>query len=124
MGFFDSFLGLGEVFSCLTSLVQGLGKLLVEAVKVIASVFTEIGKALGLIEEDFDEEEFGDKALQAEEEGSTPDRFESYDEYFEAIKNFELDPEKSEKYTEKEKLDKAVEVRISIRMLYPFYCRE
>ncbi len=43
-------------------------------------------------------EEIGDRAMQAADEGITPDQFNRYDKYMDAIRNFELDPKKSETY--------------------------
>lgn len=72
---------------------------------VLIPMITGALKALG-IDESEEAEVIGDKMLQAEEEGITPDRFDNYEDYSKAIENFELDPEKSTKYTNREKLDK------------------
>jgi len=72
---------------------------------VLIPNITNALKALG-VDESEEPEVIGDKMLQAEEEGITPDSFDNYEEYSKAIENFELDPEKSTKYTEKEKLEK------------------
>lgn len=62
---------------------------------------------------DEDKLEVGDRVLQAEEKGIYPENYESFDEYYEAIKNFEIDPEKSLEFTDKEKLDKFAAVKLA-----------
>ena len=84
-----------------------LKALICEAVKKLVQA---IGKALGLIKEDEKLEDLGDKALQAEEQGITPDKFKTYEEYVTRIQNFELDPEKSKKYSTEDKMKKSMEV--------------
>ena len=76
----------------------------------VSKLVQAIGKALGLIKEDEKPEDLGDKALQAEEQGITPDKFKTYEEYANRIQNFELDPEKSKKYSTEDKMKKSMEV--------------
>ena len=78
--------------------------------EAVSKLVQAIGKALGLIKEDEKPEDLGDKALQAEEQGITPDKFKSYEEYANRIQNFELDPEKSKNYSTEDKMKKAMEV--------------
>ena len=97
------------------AILGALGAAVSLAVKVLACVavsklVTAIGKALGLIKEDEKPEDLGDKALQAEEQGITPDKFKSYEEYANRIQNFELDPEKSKNYSTEDKMKKSMEV--------------
>jgi hypothetical protein len=51
--------------------------------------------ALGVFEPDEDVEKIGDRAIQAKDAGITPEKFDTYGEYMEEIRNFKLDPEKS-----------------------------
>lgn len=90
-----------SVVSLCTSLGQSLGP--------IANMLGSVGFALGIIGKP-NMEEIGDKAIQASEAGITPEQFESHKKYMEAIQNFKIDPEKSEKISEKDKLTKAMEV--------------
>ena len=76
----------------------------------VAKLVQSIAKALGLVKEDEKPEDLGDKALQAEEQGITPDKFKTYEEYANRIQNFELDPEKSKKYSTEDKMKKSMEV--------------
>ncbi|HIF9253944.1 TPA: hypothetical protein ACX6Q6_000911 [Photobacterium damselae] len=45
-------------------------------------------------------QDIGDKAIQASEEGISMDKFDDFDEYMASLRNFELDPERSEKIDE------------------------
>jgi hypothetical protein len=73
---------------------------------LVVKLVTTILEKLGLIDAGEDAKEVGDKMLQAEEKGITPDNFENYDDYYKAIKEFELDPEKSAQFTDQEKFAK------------------
>lgn len=88
----------------------GLAKLSIDGLKEIAGIIKQIGIALGIIKEDTNLEELGDKALQAEQEGIKPENFKTYDEYVRKIETFELDPEKSKKLSPEEKNRRGIEV--------------
>lgn len=45
-------------------------------------------------------QDIGDKAIQASEEGISMDKFDGFDEYMTSLRNFEVDPERSEKMDE------------------------
>lgn len=45
-------------------------------------------------------QDIGDKAIQASEEGISMDKFDGFDEYMTSLRNFEVDPERSEKIDE------------------------
>ncbi|OBU15782.1 hypothetical protein CTM88_13665 [Photobacterium aquimaris] len=45
-------------------------------------------------------QDIGDKAIQASEEGISMDKFDDFDEYMASLRNFEIDPERSEKTDE------------------------
>lgn len=49
-------------------------------------------------------EDFGDRALQAADKGITLDKFDKFDEYMNALRKFELDPEQSAKNSSAAKL--------------------
>ena len=65
-----------------------LVKLAVEVLKSIITVIVDLCKSLGIIEDEENPEELGDKALQAEEDGMGPDSFDSWSEY----KNIRIPP--------------------------------
>lgn len=93
--------------------VAALG-LAVEGLKALGNILTVIGKALGLIKPETQVDELGDKALQAEEKGITPDQFETYEKYVKAIEGFQLDPEKSRETTLEEKVEKGIELTVGV----------
>ena len=97
MGFLSSLgnalataLSIGSKISCCLS---GVG-LLLEGLKVLGGLFMSLGKALGVIKDDVKPEVIGDKVLQAEEAGITP--------------------EKSTKISDEAKLSKAIEFTSSL----------
>ena len=96
-----------------TKAVATLG-LVVEGLKALGNILTVIGKALGLIKPETQVDELGDKALQAEEAGITPDQFETYSAYVKAIDGFQVDPEKSKQTSLEQKVEKGIELTIGI----------
>ena len=77
------------------------------AVKVIDSALV----VLGLLKENETTEDIGDIALQAYEADIKPADFSSYDEYISALRNFKLDPEKSEKFNFGEKVSAGITIQ-------------
>ena len=77
---------------------------------IFAAIVTKALQALGIIGPDENAKELGDKAIQAEEEGITPENYDSYEEYMDAVRKFELDPEKSEQIEDEDKLKKGTEI--------------
>lgn len=77
---------------------------------IFAAIVTKALQALGIIGPDENAKELGDKAIQAEEEGITPENYDSYEEYMDAVRKFELDPEKSEQIEDEDKLKKETEI--------------
>lgn len=96
-----------------TKAIASLG-LVVEGLKALGNILTVIGKALGLIKPETQVDELGDKALQAEEAGITPDKFETYSAYVKAIDGFQLDPEKSKQISLEQKVEKGIEVTVGV----------
>ena len=70
-------------------------------IKVIANCFFGLQ---GVFLPGEDVENIGDRAIQAAQKGVGPEKFESYNQYMDAIRQFELDPEKSEKLSGAEKI--------------------
>jgi len=105
-----------SILATVVGVITAVGKALavvgfaMEGIKAVTGLFMNIAKALGLIKPEVDEKDLGDKALQAEEAGIRPEKYKTYAEYHEAVENFKVDPEKSKKYTEKQKLVKAAEL--------------
>lgn len=74
--------------------------------QAISNVISVVSQVLHIFRANESVEEMGDRAMQAaEKDGLTPDSFDSWDEYAEALRNFELDPVKSESYST---LDKTI----------------
>jgi len=85
---------LGNLIHALTPVAEALGK--------FANGFLQ---ALGIIKPDEKIEEMGDRALQARETGGiTIEKFERFDDYLNALRDYKLDPELSKKYSPAEKL--------------------
>ena len=104
-------LGLGSIVTVVTTMaakigpaiataVKTVGPLIMEGIKYISPVLQNVFGALGAIKPDEKFEDLGDRAYQAAEKGINPEKFDSYDEYMQEIRNFELDPEESKKNVE------------------------
>ena len=92
--------------------------LAVQGLKVIGNAISSIAKALGIIKPERDIEEIGDRALQAEEKGITPDKFDSYEAWIKAIDedDWGYDPDKNKDKSPEEKILKGVEVSTAVVM--------
>lgn len=82
--------------------------------QAVVNVLTSICRDLGILPPEMQEEELGDRAIQAEEAGIKLEDFDTYQEYVKAIQDFEIDPEKSDGILLEEKLAKAAEVEAKI----------
>ncbi len=98
--------GATTVVNALT--VAGLA---VQGLKIVGNILTSLGKALGLIKPETKVEDLGDKAIQSE---YNPEDYDSYAEYVKAVEEFDLDPEKSELTSEKEKIKKGMELAAGV----------
>ena len=88
----------GSLFSALAIVIPITGAL----GKVVAALDI-IGKILGVQEPGEDTEDIGDRAIQAQEAGISPEDYATYKEYSAAIKNFELDPKRSAEISDLDK---------------------
>ena len=70
---------------------------------VVVDIIANIAKALAVKGAEEDVDELGDKVIQAEEAGISPDDFEKHDDYMEAIRDFKVDPERSKEISVEEK---------------------
>lgn len=98
-------LALGKYLLSLT-----LPSVVVKAIGVAATCFA---KALGLgIDDDKNVEEIGNRALQAEEKGITPDKFENKEAWLKEIQkdDWGYDPQKNAELDSVEKMAKGIEV--------------
>jgi hypothetical protein len=112
MGFWSS---LGSICSSVASSISGafssalsaISPVLsmgLEAIKAVAQVAHTVLTALGIIQPEEKIDDLGDRVNQAAEAGIKPENYEKFDDYVQAIRSFDLDPEKSKKTTETEKL--------------------
>lgn len=101
-----------SIGSALSSFATGVGTVIGGIISALAPVAAALGKfanaflqGLGLLKPEEDVEDMGDRALQAaEREGITIDKFENFDEYMAALRDFKLDPEQSAKRSSAEKM--------------------
>lgn len=64
---------------------------------VINSIASAVSLALNIFRHGENMENMGDRALQAAEQGIKPENYRKFDEYAQAIRDFRLDPAKTEK---------------------------
>ena len=85
-----------------------------------AEALVAIGKVLGLIPKHEEAENLGNKIIQAEEENIKIGNFDTYEDYMDAIDDFEIDAENCKDIDINEKLAKTVEfVVAALREKYP-----
>ena len=73
-------------------------------VKAVVTCANALLHALSIFHPNENVQDMGDRALQAAEKGITMDKFEDFDDYIDALRKFELDPEASKKHGAAEKL--------------------
>lgn len=113
MGFFS---GIISLVSSAVSAISGFAKAAISILRPIAQAITTFVGALGLIDPKTKADELGDKAIQAEEAGIKPEKFDTYEKYVKEINNFKLDPAKSQKISIANKLRKGSEVATALAM--------
>ena len=59
-------------------------------------------------------EKLGDKAIQAEEDDITPENYDTYSDYYEALEKFNIDEEKSKSIDENDKITKGVDIIVKL----------
>ena len=101
---------LGGALSGLAAVIPGLNVLM--ATLTVVDILIAIAKALGIIEEEQDKEELGDRVIQGEKQGITREQFDSHEEYMKKLKEIDLDKELSNKLSKKDKLLAAGSVAI------------
>jgi len=109
--------GLDVMIPILTSIASAISAFIPKLIEIvgknllqIANIIIGIVKGLGIVEPEENATDLGDKALQAEEAGITPEKYDSYEEYLKAVEKFEINPERSTELKEEEKLQKGAEV--------------
>ncbi len=112
-------LGLGALLAGALSLGKSLLSLALPSIimKAIGIAISCFAKALGIgVDDDKDVEEIGDRALQAEEKGITPDKFESGEAWLNEIEkdDWGYDPQKNANLDPREKMAKGIEVSAAL----------
>lgn len=93
-----------SAISSISSFAMTYGPKIGEMLSTVASVFQTVLQVLGVIKPEEKIEEIGDKAIQADAAGIKPENYDKYDDYVNAIRNFELDPEKSKNVSTEAKI--------------------
>ena len=112
---------LSSVLSVVKTLVPAITKIVGPMLEKLANAFEAFFKVLGLIEKDEHIEEIGDRALQAEQDDLNPikiENFDSHEKYLQAIKEYELDAEKSALIPADDKLHKALEILLGMAIAH------
>lgn len=113
---------LGIIFGLVGTIASTIASTLVVGSEIflkVAVALTAFANALGIVDEK-DPEKLGDKVIQAEDEGITPDKYEKYEDYVAAIDEFEVDEEKSKEIDKNQKLLRGMDVTTkSIEAKYP-----
>lgn len=116
-------LGIGSLVSGALSIAKSLCSVITRfpnpggitnTIKLFCNIAVGVLKALGILKPDNKVEDLTDKAVAAEKEGITPDKFDSYSEYLKKVEEYELDPEKAKLITDNERLQKSVEIATGI----------
>ena len=88
--------------------------LAIEGLKEIGKIIFAMAKIIGAIKSDIDIKDMGDKALQAEADGITPEKYDTYSDYVAALDGYFVDTEKSTKISDELKENKGVEIAVRL----------
>lgn len=108
---------IGIILTTITAIAVTVAKsvtLVGVALKTFGDALVGIAKSLGLIKSEENVEDLGDKAIQAEEEGIKPEKFDTYAEYVKRVENFDVNSEKSKDISEDEKALKGIELATGV----------
>jgi hypothetical protein len=75
-----------------------------EILQKVASVANIISQVFGIFKKDETVEDMGDRGVQAAEKGITPDQFDDHESYLNKLRDFELDPKRSEEMSPIQKI--------------------
>lgn len=75
-----------------------------EILRVVEGIANTVSQVMSIFNGNETAENIGDRAIQAAEQGVTPEQFENHGEYMSALRDFELDPEKSAKLSDSQKI--------------------
>jgi len=133
MGFFSSVCSsLGSFFSSsvsalgsaisgfCTSVIPIISNVLtkVDQWKCVGDIIANVAKIIGIWTPDDQIEDIGDRAIQACEVGIVPERYDRFEEYMDAIKKFQLDPEKTKVNLADDKIVGAISIGMGIAVTH------
>ena len=102
---------IGSIGSALSSFASGIGPIIGKILTEMTPIAEGLGKCvaaflqgLGILKPDEKPEDIGERALQAAEKGITIEQFDDFESYLDALRDFDLDPEKASKRSAAEKL--------------------
>jgi hypothetical protein len=75
-----------------------------EILRVVEGIANTVAQVAGVFKGHETAENIGDRALQAAEQGITPDRFDDHADYMNALRGFQLNPEKTEALSPAQKI--------------------
>lgn len=75
-----------------------------EILRMVDNIASTVSQAMGIFNADETTEEIGNRAIQAADQGITPDQYETHGDYMAALRTFEPDPEKSAMLTDSQKI--------------------
>lgn len=107
---------LSSALSVVSKLVPALIKIVGVALEKFSGALEAFFKELGLIEPEENMEDLGDRALQAEQDEFAPikiEDFDSHEKYLAAVREYEVDAEKSALIPQDDKLHKAIEILLA-----------
>lgn len=111
--------GLSSALSVVAKLVPAIVKIVGNALEKLSTELETFFKGLNLLEPNETMETIGDRALQAEQDEHDPikiENFDSHEKYLAAIREYELDAEKSALTPQDDKLHKAIEIMLATAM--------
>jgi hypothetical protein len=101
----------GSIGGALSSFAATMAPMLGTVLDAIKPIADSIGRfaniflqGLGIFKPDERVEDMGERALQAAEKGITMEKFDNFERYVDALRQFDLDPEKAATRTEAEKI--------------------
>lgn len=109
---------IGAVITAAVSVVTKINVLglAIEGLKAICTALVNLVKKLGLVEPDMPEDELGDRAIQAEEQGIKPEDFKNYHEYVAKLSEVELNEKRSKEISLEDKIKKSIEVSTALTL--------
>lgn len=109
-------IGLKEIITILAKIIPDIVKAVGVNLGKLGSALEGFFKALGLIPPEENVTDLGDKAIQADEAGVKPEKYDNYAEYLKAVECFETTLEKSNEIDENKKIEKGIEVMTGVAL--------